>query len=258
MDRPAARLTRFWLADRSHLILLVCVATTIFILGPLHQLELLGHLAVGVAFALLLLSGIAATARSRAMAVFFSGVVLITQVVYWASALSAAPALHVPDLIASFIATGLLATILLRQAFREGPVTHGRIFAAVNAYLLIGLMFALLYSAIGALAPNAFSTAATPPHVPLTVTSPFVYFSFVTLTTVGYGDIQPIHPAARSLATLEAVIGQLFPAVLLARLVSLELYYRQRRFEREQADLDRQAVAREIARHLKSERQTGA
>ena len=49
----------------------------------------------------------------------------------------------------------------------------------------------------------------------------FVYFSFVTLTTVGYGDVTPVHPLARSLAVAEALTGQLYPAILLARLVSL-------------------------------------
>ena len=56
-----------------------------------------------------------------------------------------------------------------------------------------------------------------------------LYFSTTTLTTVSYGDITPLNPVARSLAALESVIGQLFPAVLLARLVSMELHYRQQR-----------------------------
>jgi hypothetical protein len=50
-----------------------------------------------------------------------------------------------------------------------------------------------------------------------------MYFSFVTLTTIGYGDITPIHPFARSLANLEGIFGQLYPATLLARLITLEL-----------------------------------
>jgi voltage-gated potassium channel Kch len=50
------------------------------------------------------------------------------------------------------------------------------------------------------------------------------YFSFVTLTTVGYGDILPVAPVARALATLEALVGQLYPAILIARLVSLQIY----------------------------------
>jgi hypothetical protein len=55
------------------------------------------------------------------------------------------------------------------------------------------------------------------------VPSKLVYFSFVTLTSVGYGDIVPVHPVARSLCNLESIIGQLYPATLLARLVTLEL-----------------------------------
>ena len=74
-----------------------------------------------------------------------------------------------------------------------------------------------------------------------------MYFSFVPLTTVGYGDITAVSTVARSLVMLEALIGQLFPSILLARLVSMEIYYRQRHFEREQAALDREALAREVA-----------
>jgi hypothetical protein len=64
-------------------------------------------------------------------------------------------------------------------------------------------------------------------------------------------------PTARLLVMLESVVGALFPVVLIARLVSLELYYRQRRFEREQAALDRKALTREIARELEQMREEG-
>jgi Ion channel len=79
---------------------------------------------------------------------------------------------------------------------------------------------------IDLLAPHAFSGLDV-------VESPrfandLTYFSFVTLTTVGYGDILPVQPLARSLCTLEAIIGQLYPATLLARLVTLELEDRSR------------------------------
>jgi hypothetical protein len=61
----------------------------------------------------------------------------------------------------------------------------------------------------------------------LTVVGNLIYFSFVTLTSVGYGDIVPVHPFARGLANVEAIIGQLYPATLLARLVTLELEHRR-------------------------------
>jgi Ion channel len=79
---------------------------------------------------------------------------------------------------------------------------------------------------IALLTPHAFSglnVAESPKFV-----SDLSYFSFVTLTTVGYGDIVPVHPLARSLSSVEAIIGQLYPATLLARLVTLELEDRRR------------------------------
>jgi hypothetical protein len=252
MPRPARGLTRFWLEDRSLVALLAFITVNIFIVGPLRQLDVLDHLAVGLVFGLLLLSGVAAVARSTTVAAFFGVVVVLTQAVHWSSWLTGDPRWRMPDALASFIATGLLATLVLVQVFREGPITLGRLCGAIAVYLLLGLMFAFLYTALAFLIPGAFSVTLTM-HPRTAVAPEFVYFSFVTLSTVGYGDIEPVHPVARSLATLEAICGQLFPAVLLARLVSLELYYRQRRFEREQASLDRQAIAREIARHLKDD-----
>jgi voltage-gated potassium channel Kch len=87
-------------------------------------------------------------------------------------------------------------------------------------------MFFIVYRLISVLSPDAFS------HLPQIGSdygsgATLLYFSFNTLTTLGYGDIVPIHPLARSVANLEAVIGQLYPATLLARLVSLELEHRR-------------------------------
>ena len=110
-----------------------------------------------------------------------------------------------------------MAMVVLAQTFRAGPVNRHRIEGAVAAYLLLGLAWALAYELVGLLAAGAFSgTGRSGPERP-----DLVYFSFVTLTTVGYGDVTPVHPVARSLAVAEALTGQLYPAILLARLVSL-------------------------------------
>jgi hypothetical protein len=92
----------------------------------------------------------------------------------------------------------------------------------VAGYLLIGLIFASLYEVVARLAPDAFAgnVVLRPGQVQ---GGDFVFFSFVTLTSTGYGDVVPVHPVARSLAMLEAMTGQLYPAIILARLVSLEI-----------------------------------
>jgi hypothetical protein len=108
-----------------------------------------------------------------------------------------------------------------RAVFAPGRITYHRIMGAILLYLAIGLTFAALYAIVGLLSPDAYA-AMTVKESP-TLSSTMIYFSFGTLTTAGSGDIAPIHPFARSLANIESMIGQLYPATLLARLVTLEI-----------------------------------
>ena len=132
------------------------------------------------------------------------------------------------DLSFSTLFCTILAVVVLTQVFREGPITSQRIEGAVAVYLLLGLAFAFAYAVIDLRWPGAFVPAAPTALIAHDdAVSRFMYFSFVTLTTTGYGDITAVHPVARSLVSMEALAGQLYPAILLARLVSMELYFRQ-------------------------------
>ena len=114
-----------------------------------------------------------------------------------------------------------LGWVVARQVFAAGRVTYHRIIGAILLYFLISLMFVALFALVGQLIPKAFSGIAIDDSTALA--SNLIYFSFVTLTSTGYGDIVPVHPIARSLCNLESIIGQLYPAILLARLVTQEL-----------------------------------
>jgi hypothetical protein len=114
-----------------------------------------------------------------------------------------------------------LGTVIAQAVFRRGRITYHRIIGAVLLYLLIGISFATLFVFIGLSYPDAFKGAAFKDDA--TLASEIFYLSFVTLTSTGYGDIVPVHPLARSLCNIESIIGQLYPATLLARLVTLEL-----------------------------------
>jgi hypothetical protein len=111
--------------------------------------------------------------------------------------------------------------VVARAVFGPGRITYHRVVGAILLYLTIGVVFVALYTLVGALAPGAFTTISI--HDRVSLPPDLVYFSFATLTTVGYGDIVPVHPFARSLSNLEGILGQLYPATLLARLVSLEV-----------------------------------
>ncbi len=110
--------------------------------------------------------------------------------------------------------------IVAEAVFRRGRITYHRIIGAILLYLLIALGFGTLFVFVGMTFPDAFSgiTFADDSAVASTV----YYLSLVTLTSTGYGDVVPVHPIARSLCNIESVIGQLYPATLLARLVTLE------------------------------------
>ena len=114
-----------------------------------------------------------------------------------------------------------LGTIVARAVFGQGRVTYHRIVGAVLLYLLIAVGFATLFMFVGLSVPDAFKGISFEDDAALA--SELFYLSFVTLTSTGYGDIVPVHPLARSLCNIEAIIGQLYPATLLARLVTLQL-----------------------------------
>jgi len=199
----------------------------VFIANPLQQIGVFGRLLINLFFSFLLIAGVGVVAKSARTTALVGGLVLTSLAVRWLRLWLGGGSLVAPDALFSSLFCSVLAAVVLAQVLREGPITFYRIEGAVAFYLLLGLAWAFAYELVELRWPTAFappSSATNPNDDP---TARFVYFSFVTLTTVGYGDITAVHPLARSLVTLEALIGQLFPAILLARLVSLELYHRQ-------------------------------
>jgi hypothetical protein len=126
------------------------------------------------------------------------------------------------DAIAWLIAGITVSAVVAHTVFGPGKVTFHRIVGGILLYLTIGLTFVALFALVIVNVPDAFKGLETDQRN-FSIAGNLIYFSFVTLTTIGYGDIVPLHPYARGLANLEAVIGQLYPATLLARLVTLEL-----------------------------------
>ena len=116
---------------------------------------------------------------------------------------------------------GLLsAASAMRFAFSGRAVGSEHVYAALSAYMLAGQFFGVLYWGIAGAWPGSFVDPAAPAGAAGLTLSTAMYFSFVTLATLGYGDVVPRTDLARGLAVLEAVGGQLFVAVIVARLVS--------------------------------------
>ena len=120
-----------------------------------------------------------------------------------------------------------LVWVVAHAVYAPGRITLHRLQGAVVIYLNLAVIFAAAYGQIWQLIPDAFANIAAP-TVDQKEVATMLYFSFTTLTTTGYGDIVPIEPFARSLANLESVVGPLFLAMTVARLVSMELADRRR------------------------------
>jgi hypothetical protein len=116
----------------------------------------------------------------------------------------------------------VLGYVVACAVFAPGQVTIHRVLGAIVLYMTIVLCFSTGYRLILDFISNAFSSVPEDPN-PAKGYASIIYFSFVTITSTGFGDIVPIHPLARSIVNLEAVIGQLYPATLLARLVTLHV-----------------------------------
>jgi Ion channel len=117
------------------------------------------------------------------------------------------------------------ACLLLGDVLRKGAVTADKIYGALCVYLLIGLTWGFIFLTLEGVQPGSFQFGQAWLSGIQKDPATLVYFSFVTLSTVGYGDITPLSPPARSFAFMEAIIGQIYLAVLVARLVGLHIAY---------------------------------
>jgi len=168
-----------------------------------------------------LISGMFAVSQKRST--FVTGLIigLPALAVQWVTYFLKTPVLPVIRELLMIAFSAYLGCAIIRYIFREERVTFDLINGAICVYFLIGFMFTYVFTAIETVHPGSFSL----PDVGPTLSRLFTYFSFVTLTTLGYGDITPIGNAARSMSILESMIGQLYLAVTIARLVGLHIAY---------------------------------
>jgi hypothetical protein len=207
--------------DRVISILTAVLFLMMFVFAPLQAAGMTAFQVLGFASALVLIGGLFFVSASPLIAA--ATVAALAMAVWAAFARLTAPSSRDILLIAGawLIMAMTLSVVVGRAVFAAGRVNYHRIVGAILVYLSIALMFAALFTFVGLLMPKAFSGLQFQDSPALA--SNVIYFSVVTLTSTGYGDIFPVHPVARSLCNLETILGQLYPATLLARLVSLEI-----------------------------------
>lgn len=215
------RLLRFWSQENTLSALLVILSIRLFVMIPTLGGGLVVVMTSDMILYLILLAGLCTMLRSKALMILFSACVVLGAITHNAWLLLDLPLLADWDFAFSTLAMLGMLMVTLRMVYQDGPVTAHRIRGAIAAYLLLGALFAKTYALINYLIPGAFNVPATLIQYYGETGEAFYYFSIVTLTTVGFGDITAVTPLARSFVMVEALVGQLYPAILIARLVSL-------------------------------------
>ncbi len=200
------------MSENRCLLLLVCLAAVIFVApapkgrgpSPLWSLELTAVLA----------SGLLAVSRRRRgfVLAIILGIPFFAAI--WSNELFESDVTRPLVSVSAICYLGFMTVAMVRYALRRGRMTSDNLYGAACAYLLLGLLWSFAYLLLQGLQPGSF---APPDQGP----ADLLYFSYTTLTTLGYGDIQPVGRTARSLANAQAVSGVLYIAFLVARLIGM-------------------------------------
>jgi len=214
---------RFWSAESGLTSLLIFTLIYMFVTCGLTNFSF-GDLVADLFFSMIIVAGVITTFRQRWVRFLAISVAVASLFLTWAQNFHPGGTLAVLNLVFRLIFFGLLLAVLIVQVFGAGPVTPHRIRGAIVVYLLLGGVWSLLYGIVAHTIPDAFHLGeGLATSDPATVRRLLTYFSFITLTTTGFGDITPAKPISRTLAIFEAVTGQIYLVVTMARLVSLAI-----------------------------------
>jgi len=217
-------------------IYLLATQLVLFLAYPfLNQGNVPGEAALEVLYVLVLVSCLRVlTADARPLRITVFVLLLLILVLRAGEYLVPSHPLQVTGLLFDILFHAIVCVVIIGHVMKVERVNADKIIGASCAYLFIGVLFSLIFALIDALAPGSFSfgaraDAAVGPLQGVERGMSFLYFSFITLTTVGYGDVLPATQLAEALAAMEAVIGQLYLTVLVARLVGLNIAYSHER-----------------------------
>ncbi|MFP3866803.1 MAG: potassium channel family protein [Desulfobacteraceae bacterium] len=227
MNLSRLRPRQFWSDETGLTGLLIFLLGYFIVLNSLSEFSF-GRFLAQVFFSLVIAAGVLITFQKRWLNFLVIVLAVVSLTLDWAEKIRPGKGLAVLTTGLSLIFLAILLAVVIAQVFRAGQVTPHRIRGAIAIYLLLGGLWAFMYQVVALNIPQAFRLPEGLVVGDLdALRRELTYFSFVTLTTTGYGDITAVHPVARTLAMLEALVGQLYPAIVLAWLVSLAVMHRQ-------------------------------
>jgi hypothetical protein len=210
----------FWTEDRgmTSMFILLCISN--FVVTPFFSHQETIRFIIRVIWFALLVTGIATLAESQSQIKRFSLIPILLVIVTIIKLPFDNRFLDYIDFLIEITVFALLIGMVLVKVFENGKVTMHRVVGSIVVYMLLGDLWAVMFHFFYIQVPGSLQIPDiyTQSGVPASV---FLYFSFTTLTTTGYGEILPVHALTRTLVIIEQLIGVLYPVVLIGRLVSL-------------------------------------
>lgn len=212
-------------ATRVNLLALLCALVFFLVVAPLLEQTGGGWLLLLAGRSAIIVAAVVMIHRRRSYLTAIGILAAVDLALMWTHYFVPAAGLVVAGNLAGILLIVVISGYVLRTSIVERRATVDAIFGAICVYLLLGTAWALAYATIDVVDTDAFLfpiplTGAIDPASQYAAMSQFVYFSFVTMSTLGYGDITPQLPLAQTLTWLQSVTGQFYLAVLVARLVS--------------------------------------
>jgi ion channel len=218
--KPSGKSLRILKFRRVTTVELLIALALLFFFFPFVEEVKDGDVIVSILLSLVLLSAVLAVADRKGVFVIALALAIPAIAGRWINHFR--PDLVPPQvfLTAGLVLIAFVVANLLRFVLRAPSVNMEVLCASISAYLMLGLLWTVAYWLVDQLTPGAFAFNTNEGKQSIRGFNAF-YFSFVTLSTVGYGDITPVSKVARMLAAMEAMTGLLYVAVLIARLVAL-------------------------------------
>jgi hypothetical protein len=237
----------YWTQERSLTALLVYLLISILIWLPLSENEPWEEFIQDAIFNLILLAGCFSVVANRSTKIMLYVLAINAFVFRGLEFLNSQIVIQQLEMIMSALFFGLLGVLIMRYVLQDEESTAYRIQGAIIVYVIFGLICALLYHSVYINNTGSFNfTTLEASQVSFAY---FLYFSFTIQTTVGPGDIFPISPWPKSIVIFQSMFGMLYPVVIIARLVTLEIEHAKQRGLRKKED--RQPVEHHIATKMK-------
>ncbi|MCI0473372.1 MAG: ion channel [Ignavibacteria bacterium] len=217
MKRIIKKGISFWEGEVSFGIFLFMLLVSNFVMIPLSVSYNFSAVIPVIFWFFLILTGTFVIIKNRKIMYFVQTFILIALFLWIYGFGKDLLWLDIAERISQIIFISIFLFLVLIKVFEGGIVNVRRIMGSIAGYLLIGNLFFSAYFLIYIInGPEAFNIKEG------SIAAQFMYYSYVTLTSTGYGDILPVSAAARAVSNLESIMGQLYPAILIARLISLE------------------------------------